>query len=231
MELNCRLARFLTAAVCTLMLSPVLILSIDGTTNWKTEGESIDCSDLYTTDIFVAADLHKYDGQSHLEGVAVSDEGSFAIVLSDGGIYHHIELYNKDSALLSHLTIREAGSVLASFDDSGKSVILYFVRRDILINIEFSGTYIEAAALPHLPSEIHTLTAAEPFKININDQVYTLEINGGHKIFTVTSSNGSIVYCYSSSNNHSLGSVVLWLTPVFVFTLTILIRHKNAKSG
>lgn len=223
-----RLVFYLLAVVSTFLSVVIVSNAAAITCDIPAKDADLDSQFLYEENMFDSVLNKPYSGSEPLESLDVSPSGQFVMSFSAGTV-HHINVYDQHCQFLAQYVIKENGALLATFDQADSNLILFPVRKNILIKIGRDGEFISSAPSFNASEAITSLSALRSFTKESNGKHYIFSgkqlFSAENQNFTVTDDNGTVLFAYTPPREY-FSSIFIGLS--FLLTIGLIyLRYRR----
>ena len=183
--------------------------------------------DTYTNDVLLAVNDSSVGEYNYLEGMYVSDNGSFLVVLSRATT-HYVDVYNSNLEFQNQIVLYSAGSVYAAFDESDGNVLLYFPKENMKIKVKTDGQFISAAEIQGIPEYIREMYDQQDYEKVVHATRYALYTNRNIRSVVVQSKSGDIRYNVRSYDPAPYIIIIVGVVAVFFVFIS---KRKTGNTG
>ena len=155
--------------------------------------------------------------------------GWFALSFSLGTT-HYVNVYNSDCQFQNCLSLFDSGAIHLDYNEISGNLIIYSVRRDLLIEVDENGSIIQ---ITPCENESEIPDPLQGFTREIGGQTYQysgLQLTKFHaRVFTVSDMDENIRYQYLESPKYNLMSEATrgGLLVLLVIVLRKIIKKKQ----
>lgn len=191
--------------------------------------EHSDYKHIYESELFLSSQCTAYSGAGVLESLYVAPTGWYLLMFSDG-VMHYLDVYNHDCQHQIQLIFKESGSILATFDNQDNNIVVFPIRRKMLIKVDKQGDFISASAAMNESAAISELSALQSFNKHYNEKTYSFQGKTGwgsnQQEFTIVDNTGNCLFIYAPSQDTNP-----WINGAFIFVAFVVLvsYHINCK--
>lgn len=174
----------------------------------------------YVNNILIAVNDYPCDEYDYVEGMHVSNDGRFVVVLSSVST-KCIDVYNSNMEFQCQIVLSYAGGVYASFTENSDAITIYLAKDGMKIQTALDGQFISASETQEIPLELWE-EYVNGYEKEINHHIYAVQKKGTAKTACVKDETGEIIHQYTAKTNNSTVYIILLLVASVVLIVPLL---------